>query len=1192
MSNTVCIIPWTNFVVRPDGTAGFCCEVSPPLTLDGTTPGHLTRDGADALWNAPEIVGVRAAMARGAKPAACRVCWDREAEGGISRRILMNDSYRAWLGHAIERLPEIGAETGYRLEGSAEHFILDMGNVCNLKCRSCSGISSSRIAADRVHAAWNGQDTSPDEVIRVNGVRWSDDIGALAAMLEAAAERDITVTLMGGEPFLMPNVWKLISRLVESGASRRIYLGLLSNGQQIHPKLAEIVPQFRGVNVSLSIDGHGKLYEYLRHGASWETLLRVIDRLHGIPGIVPMAVVTLQNYNALGMVELLRALDDRGMRVAYNAVNDPGRLAHSCLPSGVRRVAERRLRHYLEHECKAENVEVVRAFCHALEPSNDAFDPERFEEFMKFTNDLDATRGESLRDAAPELWSLLRASGVEWSNARRHAPEEPTLTLDPNDILAAVNRTISPNDTIYPGFEAAAHDAYFTSTAQQLAQIDALLRENGHPGFADCTAVADVASHYGRFSRAFRAALPSAAVYACDIDADAVRFCAEELGALPVVIGWTPETDPLPAGVDALICFSLLTHTPLPHWRSSLRAWAKMLRPGGVAAFTYLSDRRIALWRAGEMSHYGAFTDEAFDEVERSVRESGFGFTPLTSEYGDKPLYGITFVTPELVAREIEAAGLEIVAMPENMPTFGQELAIVRKPRGGAARPLPAPPAARDVHVVALYDPRCYVPDGEDADSGDTMWTQVLAGETRPLPTELGFADPRVAEVREAQAALAAEHGIDAFCYRYQWDGRPLWDEPLRRLVESARPGFPFCLMLDVCGPAGFDARDARRLFQDVIFALVDERYLRVGDRPLIVVKDLARIAEPRSCVAVWREAARDAGLGELHLCALDSSRAERPGDLGYDSYVIVPDGNGGYAARAAAAMAAPWPAQRAFRMVESPHGGDEADAPAAYEYWLQSALDVTRRRGEPLVFLDAWNDWSGGRYLEPDDRTGRGMLEATRRAVRGPASGLALVRRLRDALARDGANVDTALAELETVVKGHERGRQQLFALVEAALVRNTPRREEILSRLPVPTRHLAPSPGGALVDWLDGVRAVVLHAGKEPVHLRGDAARIVGWAYCDESALDAIDLFVAFESETGADDALFPVANRTPRPDVAARVPGLDERCGFDATLDVHDLLPGSYRVAVVQRTPRATYRDLTKVVVIREAGLCSSG
>ena len=58
---------------------------------------------------------------------------------------------------------------------------------------------------------------------------------------------------------------------------------------------------------------------------------------------------------------------------------------------------------------------------------------------------------------------------------------------------------------------------------------------------------------------------------------------------------------------------------------------------------------------------------------------------------------------------------------------------------------------------------------------------------------------------------------------------------------------------------------------------------------------------------------------------------------------------------------------------------------PGAYARWLRAALDVASRRPPEhrIVFINAWNEWAEGCHLEPDQRVGRGFLEATRDAVR-----------------------------------------------------------------------------------------------------------------------------------------------------------------------------------------------------------------
>lgn len=58
--------------------------------------------------------------------------------------------------------------------------------------------------------------------------------------------------------------------------------------------------------------------------------------------------------------------------------------------------------------------------------------------------------------------------------------------------------------------------------------------------------------------------------------------------------------------------------------------------------------------------------------------------------------------------------------------------------------------------------------------------------------------------------------------------------------------------------------------------------------------------------------------------------------------------------------------------------------SPERFEYWFRQLVAATAQRPAPeqLIFLNAWNEWAEGTYLEPDERHGSKYLQAVQRCM------------------------------------------------------------------------------------------------------------------------------------------------------------------------------------------------------------------
>jgi MoaA/NifB/PqqE/SkfB family radical SAM enzyme len=295
----------------------------------------------DQFYN-DSIIKLRHELDLGIKSEACSRCWKEEEAGRKSKRVRDNFTYTRNL------------QLGQPKAKGLAYIELNLGNQCNIRCRTCAPYASSQWVKEHydvnIPKTISFQDFSKNykavEVYNEDSEFWQD----LAENLPSLRRID----LYGGEPFLSKKMWQLLQYAKEQDLAKNLEIHFNTNGTIWRDDFEDHFKGFKHINISFSIDGIGKEFEYMRYLANWDTVYDNMKKMRDLKSRTNNMnlswCVTLSTLNIFSLPEILMFYKSnfQDFGIYLNLVHFPDHFNISNIPDQYKQTLTDRLIHAAE----------------------------------------------------------------------------------------------------------------------------------------------------------------------------------------------------------------------------------------------------------------------------------------------------------------------------------------------------------------------------------------------------------------------------------------------------------------------------------------------------------------------------------------------------------------------------------------------------------------------------------------------------------------------------------------------------------------------------------------------------------------------------------------------------------------------------------------------------------------------------
>ena len=254
-----CILPWLNLHVNAQGLVAPCCQFDENYPI-----ANLADTNIKDVVNNDHLKLVRKQMLNDERPTVCNNCWKQEDIGINSMRNEVNSAYGDY-SHLIAQTSESG-EFDFKLES----IDFRASNVCNMRCRMCSGKYSSRIAQEEIILYPSIQKNENFVENKLNNTQITEVLSFISSQLNNLKR----IYFAGGEPLLMEEHYKILDLFLENNKSD-IDIEYNTNLSILKYKNISVIDywkKFKKISLNASLDLIDEKANYVREGADYRDI--------------------------------------------------------------------------------------------------------------------------------------------------------------------------------------------------------------------------------------------------------------------------------------------------------------------------------------------------------------------------------------------------------------------------------------------------------------------------------------------------------------------------------------------------------------------------------------------------------------------------------------------------------------------------------------------------------------------------------------------------------------------------------------------------------------------------------------------------------------------------------------------------------------------------------------------------------